>query len=278
MKVLTAKSAGFCWGVQRAVRKARELASRQDTGTLFTDGSLIHNAELMHQLESEGICRWDGHSPLDSGTLIIRAHGIPPSRREALGRLSVRLEDATCPDVARIQALIRRHARKGYHIVIFGDPGHAEVVGLEGYAEGNGHVVASAADVEKLPAMSPVCLVAQSTQLPDTYQTIIQAIQQRFPDAVILDTICNSTRNRQSELIELARQVDAIVVVGDAHSANTVRLAELARTLRPTHHIQTADQLKPEWFSGCRTAGLTAGASTPDFVIAAVRTRLESMP
>jgi (E)-4-hydroxy-3-methyl-but-2-enyl pyrophosphate reductase len=208
---------------------------------------------------------------------MIRAHGVSPARRRELQQLHALLADATCPDVAKIQGLIRREAAKGYHIVIFGDEGHAEVLGLLGFAEGRGHVVSTAEDVARLPDMHPVCLVSQSTQLPAAYEEVGRRVRERFADALILDTICDSTRNRQQELAALAKEVDAIVVVGGVHSANTVRLVELARSLKPTHHIETAAELQRGWFDGCSAVGVTAGASTPAFVIEDVRAALEAM-
>ena len=275
MKVILARSAGFCWGVRRAVDKARSLAQGRE-GPVRTDGPLIHNRQMMETLASEGIREWDGKEPLANATLLIRAHGASPDRRQQLMTLPCDLEDATCPDVARIQGLIRKHAREGYQILIFGDPGHAEVIGLEGHAEGKGHVVSRPEDVSGLSIREPVCLVSQSTQLPCAYEAVIDEVRRKFTRVEVLDTICQSTRNRQKELVRVAEQVDVIVVVVGAHIANTLRLVELARRYRPTVHIETADQLDQDFFRPYGVAGLTAGASTPAFVIEAVKKRLES--
>jgi (E)-4-hydroxy-3-methyl-but-2-enyl pyrophosphate reductase len=276
VKVLVAESAGFCWGVRRAVDKARELV-RTSRGAVYTDGPLIHNRQMMGQLREEGVLETSDPASVGESVLLIRAHGVPPQRREELKRLPACVVDATCPDVARIQGLIRRHARQGRHIVIFGDGGHAEVVGLLGFAEGRGHVVEHAADVAQLPALDAVCLVAQSTQLPQAYAEVAAAVRRRFPQAEVLDTICASTRNRQRDVQELATQVDAFVVVGDVHSANTLRLVELARSLKPTFHIETRADLDESALRAFGTVGLTAGASTPRFVIDEVRAALESL-
>lgn len=278
MKVLATNSAGFCPGVRQAVEKARHTAATSPI-PVFTDGPLIHNREMMDQLKQEGVQECADPKAAPAGShLVIRAHGIPPERRDFLKSLPVQLVDATCPDVARIQGLIRKYARNGYGIVIFGDAKHAEVVGLMGYAQGNGHVVQAPGDVELLPAnLQRVCVVSQSTCFPTSYAEIAAAIRRRYPDAEILDTICESTKTRQSELLELARNVEAIVVVGGAHSANTLHLVELASNLRPTFHIQTRQQLDAEKLSHYRIVGLTAGASTPEFIIRDVRAALESM-
>jgi 4-hydroxy-3-methylbut-2-enyl diphosphate reductase len=276
MEVRLAESAGFCWGVKHAVEKARRLA-QSDAAPVVTDGPLIHNDQLMAQLRTEGIHETDDPSSLSGGTLLIRAHGISPARRAQLKKLPVHLSDATCRDVSRIQGQILAHAHKGFHTIIFGDPGHAEVLGLLGCAEGRGHVVATPADVERLPEIAPVCVVSQSTQFPESYADIARAVRRRFPDAIVLDTICEATRKRQTELVRLAGEVDVLVVVGGRNSANTLRLVELARSLKPTFQIETASQLDPQQFKGYIIAGLTAGASTPDFVIEEVRRLLESI-
>ncbi len=275
MNVIVAKSAGFCWGVRRAVDTARTLASRGRP--IHTDGPLIHNRQMIDSLQAEGILECGEPGSLSDTTLLIRAHGIPPDRRAMLQSLPVSLADATCPDVARTQGLIKKHVREGYQILIFGDAGHAEVTGLLGYAVGNGYVVGSVSDVESLPDIARVCLVAQSTQFTHAYKAIAQAAESRFPDTKVLDTICASTKNRQGELREIAENADAVVVVGGAHSANTMRLLQLARELRPSFHIQTAEELDADQFRNFDTVALTAGASTPDSIIEDVRKCLEEM-
>ncbi len=279
MKVITATSAGFCWGVRRAVQRVKELAATPDRGPIFTDGPLIHNRQMMTQLSRDGVEISDSPEALSpDDTLVIRAHGITPERRAALKAFPCAVVDATCPDVARIHAAIRKHVKLGYEIVIYGDPNHAEVEGLVGAAQGHAHTVTTESAVADLPPLSRVALVSQSTQLPADFHKVAHQLAERFQDSVILDTICKATKSRQTELLELAKNVDAFVVVGDAHSANTCRLVEQARTLRPTLHVQDPEQLNREFFSPYKTIGLTAGASTPDFLINSVRTWIEDLP
>ena len=197
MRVIVAKSAGFCWGVKRAVAKARRLRAEQ-VGPVHTDGPLIHNKQLLAQLAQEGVRSTARPGRLRHGVLLIRAHGITPARRAQLKRLRLPVYDATCGDVARIQGLIRRHAAQGCSTVIFGDKGHAEVTGLLGFAAGRGHVVSQPAEVARLPALTKVCLVSQSTQFPDSYAKVAAAIRRRFPGAIVFETICPATRNRQA--------------------------------------------------------------------------------
>jgi len=276
MQVILAKSAGFCWGVQRAIDKATQLA-RSSHRPVYTDGPLIHNRPLMEQLRSEGVIETATPETLKEGVLLVRAHGIPPKRRRWLQTLPLRLADATCPDVARIQGLILKHARQGYSIVIYGDAGHAEVLGLLGFCEGRGYVVTRSSDVAKLPALPRACLVSQSTQFPEFFEAVASALRAHSRDAIILDTICAATRNRQQELLDISNRVDAIVVVGDLHSANTLRLVELAKSRRPTFHVQTEADIESSHLQGFRSVGLTAGASTPSFLIKAVQLKLEAI-
>jgi 4-hydroxy-3-methylbut-2-enyl diphosphate reductase len=273
MKVIVAKSAGFCWGVKRAVEQARKLA-QQEQHAIYTDGSLIHNRQMMDQLRGENIMELRDPSLARDKVILIRAHGIPPDRYKMLESVTSRLVDMTCPDVASIQRLVAQRAREGFHIVVFGDPGHAEVEGLLGHAMGRGFVVSGPDDISRLPDSASLCVVSQSTQLPESYKKVADEIRCRFPSALVLDTICKSTKNRQNDLVGLAKIVEAIVVVGDPHSANTMRLVDLAKTLRPTFHIAVKEDLDEGELRRFNVVGLTAGASTPSFVLDAVRTAL----
>lgn len=276
MDVILAKSAGFCWGVRRAIERARHVVQTANEPVL-TDGPLIHNEQMMAQLRTEGIREAEDPFALQRGVLILRAHGVSPERRARLAELPARIVDATCPDVARIQGLIRRSVRRGRHVIIFGDPEHAEVMGLLGHAQGQGSVIRTPEEAAALPDLAAVSLVAQSTQLPASYRRVADAVLSRFPNAEVLDTICPATKNRQEELMAIARESEALVVVGGLHSANTLRLVDLASGLRPTFHIQTPDQLRREDFLNVKTVGLTAGASTPEFIIRDVKRAMERM-
>ena len=275
MRVILAKSAGFCRGVRRAMNTAMKLVHGRNNGDVFTDGPLIHNQQVMKELERKGVRETTNPEKLTAGSLVIRAHGIPPLRRNFLRSLPLRLVDATCPDVGKIQGLIKKYSGRGYYIVILGDPGHAEVTGLMGFAGDKGFVITGPADVASLPPVDPVCLVAQSTQVPELFERVAAVMRKRFRKMVVLDTICQSTKYRQLELLEIARTADAIVVVGDTHSANTVRLVGLASSLKPTFHIQTTKQIKSSVFRAFKTVGVTAGASTPGFVIESVVRKLK---
>ena len=289
MKVIRAKSAGFCWGVERAIDIAQAYAS-EGKRTVFTDGPLIHNRQMMEKLSGQGIrevgdytsqsqLEVNGDSHQDS-VLVVRAHGISPERRKYLKSLGLEFRDATCPDVGLIAGKIRSHSRKGFETVIFGDPKHPEVIGLLGYADGRGHVVQSADEVDKLPDLGEkVALVSQSTMFTHEFLEVGEALRERFGEVQVFDTICGATKERQTDLRKLVQEgAEAIVVIGGHHSANTRKLAKLAGMHHlPTFHVETADQIDPAQVRRFSTVGVTAGASTPDFIIDAVCQRLESI-
>ncbi len=288
MKVIRAKSAGFCWGVERAIQVAREEACGGER-RVYTDGPLIHNKQMMEALSHEDIREvGDYQSKQDlslpeeeekDSVVVVRAHGISPQRRNYLKGLGLPFRDGTCPDVGIIAGKVKLHAQKGYDIVIFGDREHPEVIGLLGYANGRGHVVANEADLESLPAFEGgVAMVSQSTMFTHEFQNLSAILSQRYPDMLVFDTICGATKERQSDLVALVEQgAEAIVVIGGRHSANTKKLAKLAAAKdRPTFHVETAEDLDAESFSSFALVGVTAGASTPEFIIRSVCERLES--
>lgn len=289
MKIIRARSAGFCWGVERAINIARSFA---DGGkrAVYSDGPLIHNRQMMKLLEKEGISEVgdyqskgdlsvdSGNSP--DGVLVVRAHGVSPERRTYLRSLGLEFRDATCPDVGIVAGKIRMHARGGYATVIFGDCDHPEVIGLMGYTEGRGYPVQSRDDVDKLPPLGDkVCIVSQTTMFTDDFDAIAAYLKTKYPNLVVIDTICGATKARQNDIAALVDGgAQAIIVIGGLHSANTCKLADLARrTGIRTYHIETADELDPKELAGVDTVGVTAGASTPEFLINGVCAKLEKV-
>jgi 4-hydroxy-3-methylbut-2-enyl diphosphate reductase len=281
MKVIRAKSAGFCWGVERAIGIAREYATRGKR-PVFTDGPLIHNRQMMEKLESDGIREvgdYESRSTLELGlteeersraVMVVRAHGISPERRRYLKNLGMEFRDATCPDVGAIAGRIHAHASKGFSTVIFGDPKHPEVVGLMGYTQGRGHVIKTEADIAALPALGEkVCMVSQSTMFTFEFEHLAECLKRTYPDALVFNTICGATRERQSDIEVLAGEgAEAIVVIGGRHSANTVKLAALVEKFGlPCYHVETAEELDIQQLHRYSIIGVTAGASTPGFLI-----------
>mgnify|MGYP001452007946 FL=1 len=289
MKVIRAKSAGFCWGVERAIQVARE-ESEGGRRRVYTDGPLIHNRQMMDALGKDDIQEvgdYQSKKEIDveesnekESVVVVRAHGISPQRRDYLKGLGLPFRDGTCPDVGIIAGKVKSHAEKGYKIVIFGDPEHPEVIGLVGYANENAYVVNQEDDISNLPDLGDqVAMVSQSTMFTHEFKHLSSLLAEKYPNMLIFDTICGATKERQSDLVDLVREgADAIVVIGGKHSANTRKLAKLASTHdRPTFHIETAEDLVPDDFDSFRVVGVTAGASTPEFIIRKVCERLEEL-
>ena len=289
MKVIRAKSAGFCWGVERAIQVARE-ESQGGNRTVYTDGPLIHNRQMMDALGKDDIQEVGDYqskkeinvkeSEEKESVVVVRAHGISPQRRDYLKGLGLPFRDGTCPDVGIIAGKVKSHAEKGYQVVIFGDPEHPEVIGLVGYANGNAHVVNKEEDISNLPNLGEkVAMVSQSTMFTHEFKYLTGLLAEKYPEMLIFDTICGATKERQSDLVDLVKEgADAIVVIGGKHSANTRKLAKLASSHdRPTFHIETAEDLLPADFEEFTVVGVTAGASTPEFIIRKVCERLEEL-
>lgn len=281
MGVKLARTAGFCMGVKRAVDMVLDLAPPRGKERLYTYGPLIHNPQTIALLKLRGITPIERLDDMDTrnspATLIIRAHGISPRERREIKARGIRIIDATCPKVAHVQAIIKKHAARQYHILIIGDRSHPEVNGLLGYAGDQGTVISSAEDVGRLPALERVCVVAQTTQGVEEFETLVGCIRDRFPETVVFNTICDSTEKRQTEVRAMAAEMEAMLIVGGQNSANTQRLARLSeRQGTPTFHIETAENLSGIDLSRYRRIGVSAGASTPNWIIHRVVDYLEN--
>jgi (E)-4-hydroxy-3-methyl-but-2-enyl pyrophosphate reductase len=279
-KIIVAKSAGFCWGVQRAFNKVLDIAmNNPEHRPVYTYGPLIHNPQAVEMLEQKGIGVIEEINDKIDGTVAIRTHGIPPAERKRLELSGARICDATCPDVGIIQGTVRRHLKLGYYIIIIGHREHPEVKALLGFAEKRGACINSAEEVSALTAdLGKICVVSQSTQQRGKFDTLVKLIRERYPDCLVFDTICRSTDSRQQEVRELAGKVDAMVVVGGRNSSNTNRLAEISREMgAKTFLIETDCEIDPKDFDGAKVVGVTAGASTPSWVIERVVARLKEI-
>lgn len=273
MKVIVAEHAGFCWGVKRVVQMTEQLAARGER--LYTYGPLIHNQAVIERLEGAGVRTLRGGvtgeelRALEAGALvIIRAHGVPPAEYERLEGAGVQVVDGTCPHVHAIQQKVAAAAQRGRHVVILGDEGHAEVLGLLGFCPGGGTVVGSVEDVKRIDVRKPLTVVAQSTLDGEAFDELTQWIKEHARDVEVEDTRCNATARTQEETVALCKLVDVMVVVGGRNSANTNRLAQLCRGQGVTTvHVERAAELRREDFAGKATAGVTAGSSTPDWII-----------
>jgi 4-hydroxy-3-methylbut-2-enyl diphosphate reductase len=278
MKVILAKSAGFCMGVRRAVETTLDVIQKEDTG-VSTYGPLIHNPQVLNLLKQRGVKILREIPEKESGTVIIRAHGVPPVHKEKLEMAGATVEDATCPHVVKVQVIIRKYRKQGYGTVIIGDRNHAEVEGLMGFAGSLGRVVSKRQDVEALELDAPYIIVSQTTQDETIFEELSIMILERFPGGKVFNTICAATHKRQEEVRSLCNEVEAMVVVGGKESANTKRLAEIAEGLDcPVFLVESEDELDLGALAEYESVGVTAGASTPTWMISRVVMILEAIP
>ncbi len=267
-------------GVRRAVDLTINLVNREE-GDISTYGPLIHNPQVLAVLEDKGVGVLRELPSKDSahGTVIIRAHGIPPAEKEALQDAGLQVKDATCPRVLKVQAIICRHRKLGMTTVIIGDRNHAEVEGLMGYAGPDCRVVSNKADANALHFEGEYIIVSQTTQDELSFEQLCRIIQDKYPGGRVFSTICDSTHKRQHEVRKLCQIVDALVVVGGRASANTKRLAEIATEMgKEIFLIETESEIDPNLLNNFKRVGVTAGASTPTWMINRVVRTLEAIP
>ena len=278
MHILIAKHAGFCEGVERAHRIALEQA--KSNTLVFMLGNLVHNKQVIEKFTKAGVKTVKTISEIpdnSKGTLLISAHGVPPQIYEEAKGKGLNIIDTTCPWVKKAQKIAQGFADEGRTIIIVGDKGHTEVKGLIGWSKGQAKVIEEIKEVEQIEA-DKIGILAQTTQAEEHFQQIVGAIKQKFPDVKDSDTICGATSKRQSAAVELAQKVDLVLVVGDTMSANTKRLTELCtKTGTETHQIQTVEELNPAWLTNKQKVGITAGASTPEWVIKNVIDKLKTV-
>jgi (E)-4-hydroxy-3-methyl-but-2-enyl pyrophosphate reductase len=276
MKVILAKNAGFCFGVKRAIKLAFEAANGSQT-PIYSLGPLIHNPQQVKLLSQKGVHEVSELNLLKLGdVLIIRSHGTTPSVIEEAKTRKLRIINATCPFVENAQKLAQTLSSENYQVVIVGEVEHPEVIGLMGFAENKAWVIDKASDVEKFPKRNKIGVIAQTTQSFANFQEVICALLEKCEELKAFNTICHATAQRQEGAIDLAKNVDIMIVIGGYNSANTSRLASLCRASDvPTYHIETADELEESWLNGVETIGVTAGASTPDWIIVEVTSKLE---
>ena len=276
MKVILAKRAGFCFGVKRATHMAFEAAGKGSK--TYTLGPIIHSPQVVQKLEDMGVKVVKDLDNTDSGTIIIRSHGVLASEMDEAVQKQLEIVDATCPFVKKAQEHVKSLSEAGYGVVVVGDADHPEVQGIVSYGGDKVFVVGSGEEVKKLPKMNKIGIVAQTTQSFENLKNVVSECLLRGGEIRVFNTICDATAVRQEEAKELACQVDCMLVVGGFNSANTRRLAEVCAELQPrTHHIETAAEINPGWFEGVERVGVTAVASTPKWIIDEVMNRIEEI-
>ena len=276
MKVIKAKTAGFCFGVKRAVDTVYEQVDVCD-GPIYTYGPIIHNEEVVKDLESKGVVVLRTEEELDNvenGTVIIRSHGVEKRIYDKLEAKGLRVVDATCPFVKKIHNIVRKESAEGKYILIIGNPDHPEVIGIRGWAGEHAAVIRNADDIENIDFSKnrKICVVSQTTFNYNKFKDLVEIIKKKSYDIIVLNTICNATKERQTEAESIAESVDAMIVIGDKHSSNTQKLFEICRkACNNTYYIQTLGDLDLNQLGSVETVGITAGASTPNNIIEEVQ-------
>jgi 4-hydroxy-3-methylbut-2-enyl diphosphate reductase len=276
--IITAKRAGFCFGVKRAVDMAFESAHKngQESDGVYTLGPIIHNPQVIEKLKTEHVQTTDNIDNNEIKTLIIRTHGVTRDVSDRLSEKKYKVIDATCPFVKKAQEYAKDLKNKGYQVIIVGDREHPEVKSLMSYG-GEDVIVVNASD--SLPKLkSKVGFVVQTTQPVNVLKKFVADALEQAKELKVFNTICSSTALRLKETKEMAKEVDVMIVVGGKNSANTTQLAQLCSSMDiPTHHIETAGEILEEWFAGRHKVGITAGASTPDWIIREVEKRIRDI-
>lgn len=277
MEILVAKSAGFCFGVQNAIEKAEKIAG--ESRVVYTYGPIIHNSQVVEDLKARGVNVIDNIEDVNEGDkVIVRSHGITRNEQESLSARKADIIDATCPYVKYIHRIVEEKHNSGYGIVIIGDPEHPEVKGINGWCSNSAVIVNNEKDIDKISGNSKLCIVAQTTYNQEKWYSLISQIIKLSKEIIIYNSICNATQLRQNEAMELSKKVEAMVVIGGRESSNTRKLYEICRNnCVKTLFIETGDELNTEDLRGVNKVGVTAGASTPEYIIKNVIDKISEM-
>jgi 4-hydroxy-3-methylbut-2-enyl diphosphate reductase len=266
-ELILARSAGFCFGVKRATQMA--FAAADCHQQICSLGPIIHSPQLVEKLADHGVTVVDQVEDIPAGAVIIRSHGVTAGEMQGILARDLTVVDATCPFVKKAQEYAARLAAEGYTVIIVGEAEHPEVQGIVSYATaGPVQVVANAAQAVQLPRLGRVGIIAQTTQSFENLRQVADICLEKSQELRVFNTICDATTVRQNEAREIARQVDVMLVIGGFNSANTTRLAQICREIQPaTHHLETVGEIQRAWFDGASRIGITAGASTPRWLI-----------
>ena len=282
MEVIVAKTAGFCFGVRRAVDQVYEQIEHGQ-GPIYTLGPIIHNEEVVKDLEEKGVVVLEDSDSLEQigqGTVIIRSHGVGRQVYDQIKSQGLHLADATCPFVKKVHRIVEEQNRQGRRVIIIGDSAHPEVEGIRGWGDDRTLTVKNEKEMEALPDLrgEKLCIVSQTTYNYNKFKDLVEKFSEKGYDILVINTICNATQERQVEAERIASQVEAMVVIGGKNSSNTRKLYEICRKeCRNTYYIQTVGDLNPESVSSVRSVGITAGASTPKNIIEEVHTNVRAI-
>jgi 4-hydroxy-3-methylbut-2-enyl diphosphate reductase len=280
VKIEKTREIGFCFGVKRAVEILEKVCAER--GEVETLGAVVHNQQVLQKLAGIGVRVAEDIDDIEGKAVAISSHGVAPEIEEKIKARKIDIVDTTCPFVHRLQTAARRLARAGFLVVIYGDADHTEVKGVLGWAEGKG---VATLDEKTITGMEPlprrIGVLSQTTQIPSDFVSFVKRLIDgafgRDSELRVIDTICHDLRKRQSQALELAGKVDLMLVIGGRSSANTNRLAELCAAVTETHLVETAADIKPEWFQNKENIGVTSGASTAEATIEEVLARLKEL-
>lgn len=278
MEVRVAKSAGFCFGVKKAVEAVyQQLQNNTKHLTIYTYGPLIHNEEVVRDLEAKGVRVLNDEAELEKlteGIVVLRSHGVEKRIYKKLEEKNLKVVDTTCPFVKKIHQIVEKYSEEGYQIVVIGNDKHPEVEGIKGWCVTVPVIIENEQQAESFVAEEgkKVCIVSQTTFSYTKFKDLVEIISKKGYDIVVLNTICNATKERQEEAARIADRVEAMIVVGDRHSSNTQKLFEICdHACNNTYYIQTLDDLDMNQLRSVETVGITAGASTPNIIIEEVQ-------
>ncbi|MFQ9515506.1 MAG: 4-hydroxy-3-methylbut-2-enyl diphosphate reductase [Eubacterium sp.] len=280
MKIIVAKSAGFCFGVERAVESVYSVIEKGNC-PIYTFGPIIHNEQVVKDLESKGVVVVENVEELkkiNNGTVVIRSHGVPKEIYDILEERNVHVVDATCPFVKKIHNIVQTESNKGKAIIIIGNDNHPEVEGIKGWVKGNTVVINEPEQIEKLqlPENIQVCIVSQTTFNHNKFKYLVEIIEKKGYDITVVNTICNATHLRQVEAKNISSEVEAMIVIGGKHSSNTQKLYDICKEqCENTYYIQTVEDLDLCELESLESIGITAGASTPKNIIEEVHTECQ---
>ncbi len=282
MDVIVAKTAGFCFGVERAVKQVYDQIEH-GVKPIYTLGPIIHNEEVVRDLEEKGVWVLSSLEELNKvteGTVIIRSHGVGKPVYDLIEKRGLHLVDATCPFVKKIHQIMVKQNEEGRRVIIIGDEAHPEVEGIKGWGDGRTLVVKTEEQADHLPLIpgEKLCIVSQTTFNYNKFKELVEKFSKKGYDIITLNTICNATQERQVEAEHIASQVEAMIVIGGRNSSNTRKLYEICqKECKNTYYIQTLDDLDPESVNSVRSVGITAGASTPKKIIEEVHTNVRAI-
>ena len=279
MNIKIAKNAGFCFGVKRAMKMAWDEVEKNDSG-IYALGPLIHNKQAVAKYEEKGLKTVNEIDTIPNHeNMIIRSHGVPENIYKEAKDKKLKIVDTTCPFVKKIHTVVSEYHNKGYEIIVIGDMKHPEVIGINGWCENSAIIIKTLEQMENMEFDNSkrYCLVAQTTINPELYISIVNKLSDKLEEIVFNDTICSATKTRQESAKELAKKVDCMIVIGCKHSSNTQKLVKVCEDLVPTFAIETKDELDVNTLKKYKNLGITAGASTPNWIIEEVVTFLENL-